>query len=79
MSIFYVESIASENSCVFKNVTALNEKLVLAALASQAVILCLKPNLKEATPECNISLSSLTALLHLHSFNKEPRNIKQPE
>lgn len=66
---------------MFKNVTTLNEsqKLVLAALASQAVILCLKPNLKEATSECNISLSSLTALLHLHSFNKELRNVKQPE
>lgn len=66
---------------MFKNVTTVNEsqKLVLAALASQAVILCLKPNLKEATPECNISLSSLTALLHLHSFNKELRNVKQLE
>jgi len=44
---------------------------VVVTLASQAVILCLKPNLKEATPECNINLSSVTGLLHLHFLNKE--------
>lgn len=81
MIFFSIKSIAPTSSFMLKTVTTLNEswKLVVVVLASQAVIFCLKPNLKEETPVCNINLSSITGLLHLHSLNQELWNVKQPE